>query len=68
MLIRLAEQDDIPSMLAIYNEVIASSTAIYADHPVTLDNRLAWFAQQRERGFPVLVALAAEGDVIGYSA
>lgn len=68
MLIRLAEQDDIPSMLAIYNEVIASSTAIYADHPVTLDNRLAWFAQQHERGFPVLVALAAEGDVIGYSA
>jgi phosphinothricin acetyltransferase len=68
MLIRQAQQDDLPSILAIYNEVIASSTAIYADDPVSLDNRVAWFAQQRERGFPVLVALAPEGDVTGYSA
>lgn len=68
MQIRQADPEDIPSILSIYNEVIASSTAIYADQPVSLDNRTAWFAQQQERGFPVLVALAEAGDVIGYSA
>jgi L-amino acid N-acyltransferase len=67
MLIREALEDDVRSILDIYNEVISSSTAIYADDPVSLESRLAWFAQQRERGFPVLVAIASEGDVVGYS-
>jgi phosphinothricin acetyltransferase len=67
-IIRNALQRDVPSILGIYNEVIASSTAIYADDPVSLDNRMAWFAQQEERGFPVLVATAPQGDVIGFSA
>jgi phosphinothricin acetyltransferase len=66
--IRKALQHDVASILGIYNEIIASSTAIYADDPVSLDNRMAWFAQQEERGFPVLVATAPEGDVIGFSA
>jgi L-amino acid N-acyltransferase YncA len=67
MLIRTALEDDLPSILDIYNEVILSSTAIYADDPVSLDNRMAWFAQQKERGFPVLVAIGPEGGIIGYS-
>jgi|tagenome__1003787_1003787.scaffolds.fasta_scaffold20670086_2 hypothetical protein len=29
---------------------------------------MAWFAAQEERGYPVLVAAAPEGDVVGYSA
>jgi L-amino acid N-acyltransferase YncA len=68
MLVRDAIEGDLPSILAIYNEVILSSTAIYADDPVSLDNRAAWFVQQKERGFPVLVAIEPDGDVIGYSA
>ncbi len=48
--------------------MITSSTAIYADDPVSLHNRTVWFAQQTERGFPVLVATGSDGDVIGYSA
>jgi phosphinothricin acetyltransferase len=68
MLVRKAHEGDLPSILNIYNEVISSSTAIYADDPVSLENRMAWFAQQAERGYPVLVALAPEGDVIGYAA
>jgi L-amino acid N-acyltransferase len=68
MLVRDAREGDLSSILEIYNEVILSSTAIYADEPVSLDNRTAWFAQQGERGFPVLVAIGSDGDVIGYSA
>jgi L-amino acid N-acyltransferase len=65
MLIREAEENDLPSILAIYNEVIATSTAVYATPPVLLAERADWFAQRRQRGFPVLVA---EGEgVLGFA-
>jgi phosphinothricin acetyltransferase len=66
MPIRDAEAGDLPQILAIYNEVIAASTAVYSTEPSTLAERSEWFEQRRRRGFPVLVA--AEGDlVLGFS-
>ena len=66
MPIRDAETGDLPQILAIYNEVIATSTAVYSTEPSTLAERIEWFEQRRRRGFPVLVA--AEGDrVLGFS-
>jgi L-amino acid N-acyltransferase YncA len=67
MLVRDALNSDIPRVLDIYNEVILSSTAIYAEEPVSLDNRTTWFTQQKERGFPVVVATGPEEEVIGYA-
>jgi L-amino acid N-acyltransferase YncA len=64
--IRDAETADLPQILAIYNDVIATSTAVYATQPSSLAERAEWFEQRRQRGFPVLVA--AEGDgVLGFS-
>jgi L-amino acid N-acyltransferase YncA len=68
MMIRSANQADMPSILAIYNEVIVASTAIYFDEPVSLENRLAWFEQQRARNFPVLVAVEPDDEIVGFSA
>ena len=68
MIIRAATDSDLPSILTIYNEVIASSTAIYFDDPVSLDNRKAWFERQQERKFPVLAAVHPEDGVVGFSA
>src|SRR5258708_14852941 len=66
MLIRDAQTGDLPQILAIYNEVIATSTAVYATEPASLAERADWWEQRRQRGFPVLVA--AEGDnVLGFS-
>jgi L-amino acid N-acyltransferase len=66
MLIRDARDDDLPQILAIYNEVIASSTAVYATDPVPLAERADWLEQRRRLGFPVLVG--AEGEaVLGFS-
>jgi L-amino acid N-acyltransferase len=66
MPIRDAESGDLPQILAIYNEVIATSTAVYSTEPSTLAERTEWFEQRRRRGFPVLVA--AEGDrVLGFA-
>jgi phosphinothricin acetyltransferase len=68
MIVRKAGEADLPSILEIYNEVITSSTAVYFDHPVTLDNRIAWFDRQQERKFPVLVAVHPKDGVVGFSA
>ena len=41
--VRDAVEADIRAVLAIYNDVIATSTAVYMDEPTTLDERLAWW-------------------------
>lgn len=61
-----ATADDLPAIVAIYNDVIATTTAIYRDDPVTLEDRAAWLAERRADGFPVLVARDdASGEVVG---
>lgn len=51
-----ATVDDLPAIVDIYNDVIATTTAIYRDDPVTLEDRAAWLQERRAAGFPVLVA------------
>lgn len=63
--IRDAGEADLPAILAIVNEAIANTTAVWSDDPVDLDNRRAWLEERRQAGNPVLVALD-EGDVVGF--
>jgi L-amino acid N-acyltransferase YncA len=64
--IRSATEADIPAILAIYNDAVLNTAAIWNDDVVDLDNRLAWFAARQAQGYPVLVAV--EGDhVLGYA-
>jgi len=60
-----AVRAQLPEILAIYNEVIRNTTAVYSDEEVTLANREAWFDAKVELGFPVLVARDASG-VLGF--
>src|ERR1051326_1718361 len=64
--IRAAREDDLPGILAIYNDVIATSTAVYTSEPATLGERRAWFAARSAHGFPVLIA-ADRDDILGFS-
>ena len=48
--VRAATENDLPSILAIYNEVIATSTAVYALEPATLDERQAWYTSRSATG------------------
>jgi phosphinothricin acetyltransferase len=66
MEIRDAGVDDLPGLLAIYNEVIATSTAIYTEQPATLDDRVTWWTARIAQGYPVLVATDGTG-VIGFA-
>lgn len=64
--LRAAQAADLPALLDIYNDVIATSTAIYTEAPTTLDERRTWFDARRGAGFPVIVA-DVDGAVAGYA-
>jgi L-amino acid N-acyltransferase len=61
MHIRDATAADLPGIVAIYNEVIANSTAIYSYLPVTLADRQQWWQARTAQGYPVLVAADFSG-------
>ena len=65
--IREAHEDDLPAILDIYNDVVATSTAIYRDEPATLADRRSWFAARQAERQPVLVATDG-GAVVGFAA
>lgn len=66
MELRDAREEDLPGLLDIYNDVIATSTAIYAEQPVTLDNRRIWWEGRQAQGYPVLVA-GDDSGVVGFA-
>ena len=66
MKIRDATTGDLPEILAIYNDAVLTTTAIWNESVVDLENRLAWFSERRRLGYPVLVAEDAD-KVIGYA-
>jgi L-amino acid N-acyltransferase YncA len=66
MELRDAVEDDLSGLLAIYNDIIATSTAVYSDGPVSLEDRRQWWRARVGSGYPVLIA-ADESGVIGFS-
>jgi len=66
MQLRDARCEDLPEILAIYNEIITNSTAVYSLVPTTLDERRRWFDARLAAGYPVLVAIR-EGRVLGFA-
>ena len=54
--IRPATEADLPAILAIYNEVIANTTAAYVYDAHTLEMRRQWFHDLKSGGWPVIVA------------
>ncbi|MFX4085469.1 N-acetyltransferase family protein [Sphingobium yanoikuyae] len=67
MTIRDAGPADAPAIAAIYNDAVVSTTAIWNEHQVDAANRRAWLTERQGQGYPVLVAVDALGDVVGYA-
>jgi L-amino acid N-acyltransferase len=67
MQIREAGTDDLEGILAIYNDAVANTTAIWNDVTVDRANRAAWLADRQRLGYPVLVAVDDAGAVLGYA-
>jgi L-amino acid N-acyltransferase len=64
--LRAATAADLPGILAIYNDVIATSTAVYTSEPSTLAERQTWVSARHAQNFPVLVATDG-GAILGFA-
>jgi phosphinothricin acetyltransferase len=67
MRIEDASERDIPQIVAIYNDVIANSTAVFSEQPVTVEERLDWLRSRLRDSHPVIVARDDEGVVMGFA-
>jgi L-amino acid N-acyltransferase YncA len=64
--LRVARIADLPQILAIHNDVIESSNAIFSEQPDTLQGRSEWFEGRTRAGLPVLVAALGD-EVLGFA-
>ena len=66
MIIRPAENRDLDQILAIHNDAILNSLAIWTEETVDRADREAWLAQHEADGHPVIVA-DIDGEIAGYA-
>jgi phosphinothricin acetyltransferase len=64
-LIRLAQMDDLPAIVEIYNQAIPSRQATADTEPVRVEDRLVWFQEHRPEERPIFVA-EVDGQVAGW--
>jgi L-amino acid N-acyltransferase YncA len=67
MHIRDAGAKDIDGIVAIYNDAVANTTAIWNEITVDAAKRAALLADRQRLGYPVLVAVDETGAVVGYA-
>lgn len=67
MQIRDAIPSDAEGIMAIYNHAVAHTTAIWNDTLVDAANRRQWMSDRLAIGCPVLVAVDAQQQVLGYA-
>lgn len=66
VIIRDVTEADLSAIVAIYNDAVLNTTAIWNDTLADLANRKAWWEARVKLGYPVLVAIEAE-RVLGYA-
>ncbi|MDH6594804.1 L-amino acid N-acyltransferase YncA [Variovorax sp. TBS-050B] len=66
-LVACTEEAHSGAILAILNDAIVHSTALYDYKPRTLENMAAWFATKRANGFPVVGAEDEDGRLLGFA-
>jgi len=65
MRIRLAEVNDLPTIVDIYNQSIPSQQATGDTQPVSVEGRTAWLREHRPEEHPIFVA-EVDGQVAGW--
>ncbi len=66
-LINCTFDDHAPAILAIFNDAIANTTALYEYQPRTMDTMRAWFDTKAKGCFPVLALVSDEGELMGFA-
>jgi phosphinothricin acetyltransferase len=67
MLITECDESYSPQILAILNDAIANTTALYDYQPRTMESMAAWFAAKRRGNFPVIGARTDSGELAGFA-
>lgn len=65
MIIRLAQIDDLPAIVDIYNQAIPSKQSTGDTHPLGVEDRKAWFEEHPAEKHPIFVA-EVDGQVVGW--
>lgn len=65
-MIRCAKKEDLNAILAIYNDAIINTTAVYTYKPQTIDERIAWFETKQRNHEPIFV-FEENGSVLGFA-
>lgn len=66
-LVSCTPQHHSDAILAILNEAIANSTALYDYKPRTAENMVAWFEGKSHGRYPVIGAENERGELIGFA-
>jgi L-amino acid N-acyltransferase len=64
--VRDAAPADLEAILAIYNDAVVNTTAVYDYAPRSLETQTTWLETKRKEHNPVLVAVEA-GTVVGFA-
>jgi L-amino acid N-acyltransferase YncA len=65
MTIRIAQIDDLPAIVDIYNQSIPSKQSTGDTQPLRVEDRTAWFSEHRPEEHPIYVA-EADKAVVGW--
>jgi L-amino acid N-acyltransferase YncA len=63
--VRPAQEADLVTIAAIYNDVMQTSSTIWSEQPVSVAERRKWLSQASAVGHPILVAFDSSG-VLGF--
>uniref|UniRef100_A0A914BYE3 N-acetyltransferase domain-containing protein n=1 Tax=Acrobeloides nanus TaxID=290746 RepID=A0A914BYE3_9BILA len=64
--IRNATENDLPSIVSIYNDIVENTYAVWNEATVDIENRRAWMRTRKEQGYPILIA-ELNSEVVGYA-
>lgn len=65
MLIRDAQESDLPAIVDIYNSMIPGRMVTADTEPVTVDDRRTWF-KEHKKGFRPLWVAEEDGNILGW--
>ena len=65
-MIREATKYDLGDILEIYNDAILNTTAVYDYQAHTLEDRVFWYENKRQAGYPILV-FEKDAKVVAYA-
>jgi L-amino acid N-acyltransferase YncA len=65
MIIRLAQVDDLPAIVDIYNQSIPSKQSTGDTQPLRVEERMTWFREHRPDEHPIFVA-EVDGQLAGW--